>query len=597
MQSKQQFCNLISRTISRAATAALAMAFVLVFMAIQAAMFAGTAYAQTVTFTFDYSCSDNCPPENLQIAYQVGQVASDVVPIATVNSDVPGYTQPVPITGGPYGGSLSWISSPATYVWTDQNGGRDAAYDNPGGSASIVGSVFGLPSGSTLLTASCFGGAGSYSTPKFGYPSFNGAINISSINPVILDNLGMSGLPNHGSGFLSDSFNGYPNKQFTVSVTFTPGVGTFNVLHSFTGGADGGTPTAGLTMDKAGNLYGVTGLYAAGTVFKLTYKGSGWVFTPLYSFQGGNDGANPEARVTVGPDGNLYGTTAGGGGSGWGTVFKLQPSPTACKTALCPWTETVLYRFSGGSDGGYPLAELVFDHAGNLYGTATYGGDQNCYDGCGVVYKLTPSGGGWTESVLYSFTGGTDGSNPEAGLIFDPAGNLYGTASGGGSNGNGTVYQLTPSGSGWTEKTIYSFTGGSDGGTPQASPVLDPAGNLYGTSTAAVYELSPSGGGWTFSVLYNLTGPTGALFLDASGNLYGGDPKGGYYKGGSIFKLAPSNGSWTPTLLYQFTGYGDGDDPIGVVRDAKGNLYGTTGGGGTYYGGVHGNGVVWEITP
>ena len=600
MHSKQQLCNSPFRMILRAATAALAIAFVLAFIALQAAMFPGTAYAQTVTFTFNLSCNvPNCPPENLSVATGVGGVASDTVPIATVNSDIPGYTQPVPINGG----SLSWVGTPAT--WADCLFRLEsvcfATYGNPGGSASITGSVFGLPNGSTLLTASFFGGAKSSLQTSGGDRKFTGTINISNINPVVLANLGMAGLPNHGTGLLYDELYRDPSgsdRVFTVSVTFTAGVGTFNVLHNFTNDLDGSYPYAGLIMDKAGNLYGTTtsgGAAGYGTVFRLTSKGSGWVFTPLYSFQGGNDGANPEAKVTIGPDGSLYGTTQAGGGSGCGgsgcgTVFRLAPSPTACTTALCPWTETVLYRFTGGSDGAFPVAEVVFDHAGNLYGTTYSGGQYNN----GTVFELTPSGSGWTEKAIYSFIGGTDGQNPDAGLVFDPAGNLYGVTTAGGQTGNGTVYQLTPSGSGWTASVLYAFQGGTDGSAPSASLVRDQAGNLYGTSSAAVYELSPANGGWAFSVLYTLTStfPTGGVFLDAGGDLYGGNSSGGYYRSGSIFKLTSSNGSWTPAVIYQFTGLGDGSGPIGVVLDAKGNLYGTTFLGGSS---THGYGLVFEI--
>src|SRR5262249_19090578 len=159
----------------------------------------------------------------------------------------------------------------------------------------------------------------------------------------------------------------------------------------------------------------------------------------------GSDGANPQARVIIGPDGGLYGTTQYGA-NGYGTVFKLTPPPTACKTALCPWMETTLYRFSGGADGGNPFGEVVFDKAGNLYGTTLLGGIGTCNNlyTCGVVYELKRSGGSWTESVLYSFTGGDDGGAPSAGLIFDADGNLYSTTSTGGSHNDGTVFQLSP---------------------------------------------------------------------------------------------------------------------------------------------------------
>ena len=197
---------------------------------------------------------------------------------------------------------------------------------------------------------------------------------------------------------------------------------TFKVIYNFTGGQDGAVPYTGLTMDQAGNFYGTTlggGSAGNGTVFRLSRKGSGWVLTPLYSFQGGTDGAIAYARVVFGPDGSLYGTTAGGGyyvGScadfGCGTVYNLKPAATVPPAALSPWEETVLYRFSDGSDGASPgTGNLVFDQAGNLYGTTTKGGSQgvNCASYCGTIYELTLSKGSWTESVLYAFTNSADG--------------------------------------------------------------------------------------------------------------------------------------------------------------------------------------------
>src|SRR5271166_1273158 len=197
---------------------------------------------------------------------------------------------------------------------------------------------------------------------------------------------------------------------------------TYKVLYSFTG-AQASNPWAGVTLDGAGNLYGTTsgeaygGGAGNGAVYKLTHKNGNWLFAPLYTFAGGNDGNDPEAGVVFGPDGSLYGTTHYGGGSskctyGCGTVFKLQPQAAACKTALCPWNETVLYRFQGGTDGSCPgWGNLVFDQSGAIYNTASEGGGQ-CTTGDGVVYKLTPSGQSYTQSVLYRFTGGSDGAYP-----------------------------------------------------------------------------------------------------------------------------------------------------------------------------------------
>lgn len=234
----------------------------------------------------------------------------------------------------------------------------------------------------------------------------------------------------------------------------------------------------------AGGMQACPG-YGCGTVFKLSHRSSGWVFDPLYSFEAGNDGDHPQARVIFGPDGRLYGTTSDP--SPFGAVFNLRPPPTACKTALCPWTHTVLHLFAG-SDGWGPTGDLVFDLAGNLYGTTFEGGSH----GQGAVYELTPSNGGWTESVLYSFMGGTDGENTNAGVIFDKFGNLYGTTTYGGmyncgNQGCGTVYELTPSGSGWTKTILYNFQGRSDGDFP-GGLVFDDSGNLYGTTSMAVRE-------------------------------------------------------------------------------------------------------------
>ena len=263
---------------------------------------------------------------------------------------------------------------------------------------------------------------------------------------------------------------------------------TFTVLHTFTGQQDGAYPDGGLTMDVAGNFYGTTfggppSNDPYGTVYKLSHRGSSWVVSPLYSFQGGSDGQYPRAKPVLGPDGTLYGVTLEGGdescglGYGCGTVYNLRPAASACKSALCPWTETVLHRFTGGADGASPLyVTLIFDAAGNLYGTATSYGSG----GYGVVFEMTPTQGSWTEIPLYSFTNGSDGLAPQSGVIRDAAGNLYGTVP---NESNGAVYQLMPSGSGWVKNTIYTFLGGSDGSSPVGGLVADGAGNLYGTTT------------------------------------------------------------------------------------------------------------------
>lgn len=346
----------------------------------------------------------------------------------------------------------------------------------------------------------------------------------------------------------------------------------------------------------------------------LKRAGQGWVVKPLYNFTGYSSGFHTYATVVFGPDGNLYGTTAGGGQAACecGTVFKLQPPPSACLTALCPWQETVLYSFAGGTeDGNYPGDPVVFDAAGNLYGTTQEGGINNyntpCFFdeqySCGTAFKLTPSNGGWTESLIYRFMGENDGWHPYAGMSLDASGNLYATTYEGGAGGGGTIDQLSPSGSGWTENTLYSFSmTGAAGDSMLNGVILDSAGNVYGATpygaaggVGAAFELTPSGSEWNFNLLYTFypsgeAGPDGSLVMDNAGNLYGA----AYSLGGDglIFKLTPSNGNWIYSLLHQFD-YNDGHGAQGpITLDAQGNLYGTTFGGGT-----HDWGTVWEITP
>jgi len=277
-------------------------------------------------------------------------------------------------------------------------------------------------------------------------------------------------------------------------LTPTAGGGwTESTLYSFIGDRDGEYPYGGLVLDAAGNLYGCTifgGVGTNGTVFKLTHGASGWTEQILYQFSGGNDGAQPYSPLIFDTAGNLYGTAQRGGAHALGTVFELKP------TSGGGWSETTLYSFAGGTDAEFPTAGLVFDTAGNLYGTASGG-----VYAAGAIFKLTPqSGGGWTESVLYSFAGGTDGSIPAGSLVFDVADNLYGvTSEGGGTgcggSGCGTVFELSSS-TGWTETILHSFRGGRDGEVPEAGPILDAAGNLYGTTD----EGGADGAGIAFEV-------------------------------------------------------------------------------------------------
>ena len=403
------------------------------------------------------------------------------------------------------------------------------------------------------------------------------------------------------------------------------------VLHSFGRGTDGGNPTAGLIFDADGNLYGTTAYggihgnncaYGCGTVFELSPgEDGGWTEKVLHSFNG-TDGTMPGASLVFDAAGNLYGTTSGGGTyAPFGTVFELSPNGRG------GWTEKVLHNFDNGTDGAFPDG-LIWDAAGNLYGTASGGGIHP--DG-GTAFELSPNeDGSWTETVLHSFGGGTDGVNPAAGLIFDAAGNLYGTTSSGGIHcvpfGCGTVFELSPrEDGGWTETVLHSFGLGTDGTYPHARPVFDAAGNLYGTTSSGgihgciggsnscgtLFELSPKEGrGWTETVLHNFGNgtdgfsPAGNLILDAVGNLYGITQYGGIHTCdyqpvcGTVFELSPrEDGGWTETVLHSFGRGNDGQAPNGsLIWDAAGNLYGTT-----IAGGIHDNcaygtcGTVFEI--
>ena len=322
----------------------------------------------------------------------------------------------------------------------------------------------------------------------------------------------------------------------------------------------------------------------------------------LYNFGNGTDGVAPQAGLVMDAAGNLYGTTYNGGTYNYGTVFELTPA------AGGGWTEMVLHNFNNdGVDGAYPHAGLIFDAAGNLYGTTHSGGTHNasCSNDCGTVFELTPSAGGtWTEKVLYDFYSiRTDGAFPASSLIFDGAGNLYGTTIFGGASGagNGTVFELTPAAGGtWTEQVLHSFGSGTDGAYPYAGLIFDGAGNLYGTTSGGgtahgtLFELTPAGGGtWTEQVLHNFGNgtdgaePLASLIFDGAGNLYGTTSYGGSYGGGTVFRFNAQG----EVLLYSFSGT-DGERPVAeLILDGGGNLYGTTSGGGS-----EGEGTVFEIT-
>jgi uncharacterized repeat protein (TIGR03803 family) len=314
----------------------------------------------------------------------------------------------------------------------------------------------------------------------------------------------------------------------------------------------------------------------------------------LYNFAGSPDGSQPSSSLTM-YNGNFYGTTYSGG-LGYGTVYELSPNGSG------GWTETILYSFCQNqdcTDGQNPTySYVIFDNEGNLYGTAYSGGNY----GYGVVFELTPTATApWNETVLYNFANSPDAANPSNGLIMDSAGNLYGIAfAGGDTNGNGCVFELSPSGGTWTENVIYNIN------STYAGLTLGPTGNIYGTTYGSVFQLTPNGaGGWTPTVLYTFnsadsategSNPVGTLVLDSSGNLYGTTEAGGTNNAGVVFKLTPqTTGDWKETLLFSFGGtaqFGaNGATPFaGIVFDSSGNIYGTTQAGGKY-----GDGTVYEL--
>jgi uncharacterized repeat protein (TIGR03803 family) len=368
------------------------------------------------------------------------------------------------------------------------------------------------------------------------------------------------------------------------------------VLYTFTGGTDGAYPYAGLVRDAAGNLYGTT--YGGGdkTCFENESFGCGTVFkldttgkeTVLHSFTASPDGALPLGGLTRDAAGNLYGTTTYGGNAA---------CYSGCGTVFeldSTGKETLLYSFAGGTDGSQPYAGLVRDGAGNLYGTTYWGG----HFGYGTVFKLDATG---EETVLYSFAG-ADGANPVAGLIRDMAGNLYGTTSSGGTVGDGTVFELDPSGK---ETVLHSFAGyPTDGWSPMAPVIRDSAGNLYGTTAdycfdgygcGKVFKLDPAGSETILHSFTPTTGgyePHGGLVLDAAGHLFGTTAYGGNYS-----SCIPGCGTLfkldaSGRAIGQYSLNGDGNPRDGLIRDASGTFYGTTeGDGGSEYGSV------FELTP
>ena len=403
-----------------------------------------------------------------------------------------------------------------------------------------------------------------------------------------------------------------PSEAFDIGGNGSPvcfgSAGKLQIIYNFTPQQGSG---GGVTIDKAGKLYGTTGGgdNGAGLAFRLAHFAE-WLFDPLFSFLGGNSGGPPNG-VIVGHNGSLYGGAQGGiqncgsdGSQYCGLVYNLVPQPTACFTALCSWSENVPYRFSGENDGSGGVNVSASDQEGNLYGTTSSGGTY----AAGTVFELTPSGGGWRKTTLYSFTGGSN-SAPSQVLIGND-GNLYGLTNGD-LYGLGVVFQLTPSGGQWTESVLYDFQSG--GGYNPGYLVQDSAGNLYGIATmfpfGTIFMLEKTGSGWVFSeYLIRHNGEFDALNnlgIDAAGKLYGTgyggtddcEGRGNTSSGGLqcyytyIFKAWHDSNGWhyqdldfLPNTYFPATG--------SLALDTSGNLYGTTWGCG-----ASGSGTVWQLSP
>jgi uncharacterized repeat protein (TIGR03803 family) len=424
-------------------------------------------------------------------------------------------------------------------------------------------------------------------------------------------------------------------------------------LWNFTAGTDGASPRGDLIVDAAGNLYGTTsvgGSHGAGSVFMATPSATGSGLgseTTIYDFTGGADGSLPTGGLVADSSGALYGTTSLDGAGLAGTVFRLMPPATAGM----PWLETTLWSFGSGTDGRNPVGTLVFDSSGALYGTAMYGGSK----GYGVVFKLTPQAGGsgaWQEQVLWNFTGKADGANPVAAVTVNAAGAVFGTAKAGGKSGAGTVFELSSAGGKWSETTLWNFTGGADGSSPSGTLLSDGNGGFYGSAEfggpvnpncnqarypyygqpnsesapaagaayvppggngcGLIFDLVPPAAGktaWTETIVYQFTGgpdganPAAGLVQAQSGALYGLNTQYGETFWGTLFELippSPDSGPWALIPVAAFNGKDEGFYPRGTpLFGFAGRLYGTTSVGGKYWTHVsnYGYGTVFSSTP
>ena len=398
-------------------------------------------------------------------------------------------------------------------------------------------------------------------------------------------------------------------------VTAALGQSKGTIIHSFGfhKGEGGETPYSNLIFDSAGNMYGTTidggtgwnNGYGNGVAFELSPKaGGGWSYRVICEFGSAQCpvGIAPFGGLVMDKSGNLFGTTDGGFDAGTGTVYELSPSSDG------HWTSKLLYSFPAyPGDGTVPLAGVILDSAGNLYGTTSSGGAGDFGYGGGTVFELSPSSDGqWKETILYDFQGGNDGVGPASPLLFDDQGNLHGTA-GGGSHGDGTIFELSRSAGGaWTEATLHAFDG-LDGANPYAGLTSDSSGRLYGTTTnggtsancqngcGTVFRLSPNESGtWSLVTLHDFSGgsdgadPYAGLAIDGSGTLYGATVSGGPGGCGTIFGLRKSGAKAFETV--SFDGKNGCQPYSAVTLDGAGNIFGTAS-----EGGVYGYGVVFEL--
>jgi uncharacterized repeat protein (TIGR03803 family) len=341
-----------------------------------------------------------------------------------------------------------------------------------------------------------------------------------------------------------------------LACAFAAQAQTFTVLHSFTGGGDGSSPVSGLTMDHGGNLYGTTtfGGLGPGTVFEIAERNSNWILSTLHDFLAGNDGCDPmHANLAIASDGTLYGTAplCGGNmpctGTGCGIVFRLRPSPDVSATLIAPWNENILYHFRDVIEPD-ASGKLAFDPTGNIFGTTRVGG----IPGRGYVYELSPSGSGYVETTLYTFQ---DMSQP-SGVILDNSGNMYGVTRGGRNSDRGDVFELSWSGSQWVATSLYAFRNQEDGEFPVGDLITDAQGNLYGTTSAGgtggggtVFEMSPDGhGGWIYITLADLAG-----FGDDSG---GPQDALTMDSAGNLYGTAVLNGAFHKGNVFKLTNNG-----------------------------------------